>query len=106
VSVQTNIEGKCAWSDETIYTRAPIYIMVIHKEAIYSTGILATLKSKLTQSEEKENCKFKQFKQYADICDGEDYCYFIINNHLPRVKCYRSTFTITHAVTCSEPAAE
>ena len=47
MSVQTNIEGKCAWSDEAIYTRAPIYIMVMHKEAIYSTGILATLKSKL-----------------------------------------------------------
>ena len=30
----------------------------------------------------------------ADICDGEDYCYFIINNHLPRAKCYRSTFTL------------
>ena len=32
-----------------LYTRAPIYIMVMHKEAIYSTGILATLKLTLSK---------------------------------------------------------
>jgi hypothetical protein len=34
--------------------RAPIYRMVMHKEAIYSTGILATLKLKLTAKRLRE----------------------------------------------------
>jgi hypothetical protein len=39
------------------YTRAPIYIMVMHKEAIYSTGIFLLHSSQSSQqSEEKENC--------------------------------------------------
>ena len=63
-----------------LYTRAPIYIMVMHKEAIYSTGILATLKLKLTAKRLRERELYLSSLSNADICGGEDYCYFIINN--------------------------
>ena len=63
------------------YTRARIYIMVMHKETIQLHGILATLKSKPTAKRSEKELYLSN--------DGEDYCYFIINNHSPRAKCYR-----------------
>ena len=69
------------------------YILWSCIKKLYSTGILATLKSKLTAK--RRELYLSSLLSNADICDGEDYCgYFIINNHLPRAKCYRSTFTI------------
>jgi hypothetical protein len=69
---------------------------------LHSTGILATLKSKPMHSKAKRKGTVFNLSSLinADICDGEDYCYFVINNHSPRAKCYQSTFTIIsmHAV--------
>ena len=71
------------------------YILCSCIKKLYSTGILATLKSKLTAKRRERELYLSSLLSNADICDGEDYCdYFIINNHLPRAKCYRSTFTI------------
>ena len=80
------------------------YILWSCIKKLYSTDILATFKSKLTAKrrelynsfvvETPRKFVYLSSLSNADICDGEDYCYFIINNHLPRAKCYRSTFTI------------
>jgi hypothetical protein len=80
------------------HTRAPMYIMVMHKEAIYIFYWYSCRLHDQVKAHSKAKRKrivFKQFIEQCDICDGEDYCgYFIINNHLPRAKCYRSIFTI------------
>ena len=85
------------WSDEAIYKSSDIYYAGhAYKEAIYSTGILATLKSKPTAKRREKELYLSSLSN-ADIvilCDGEDYCYFVINNHSPKAKCYRSTFAI------------
>ena len=76
------------WSDEAIYKSSDIYYAGSHayKEAIYSTGILATLKSKPTaKRREKELCLSSLIKDY--------WLLLFRNNHSPRAKCYRSTFT-------------
>ena len=46
------------WSDKAIYKSSDIYYAGhAYEEAIYSTGILATLKNQSPQqSEEKKNC--------------------------------------------------
>jgi hypothetical protein len=73
VSVQTKyIEGKRGQTKPYLYLSSDIYYGHAYKEAIYSTGILATLKSKPT-AKRKEKELYLSSLSNADICDGEDY---------------------------------
>jgi hypothetical protein len=59
------------WSDEAIYKSSDIYYAGSHayKEAIYSTGILATLKSKPTAKRREKELYLSSLIK--------DYCYFV-----------------------------
>jgi hypothetical protein len=65
-----NIEGKRGQTKPYLYLSSDIYYGHAYKEAIYSTAILATLKSKPT-AKRKETVLSSLSN--ADICDGEDY---------------------------------
>jgi hypothetical protein len=73
VSIQTKYRGKI-WSDEAIYKSSDIYYAGhAYKEAIFSTGILATLKSKPTAKRREKELLYLSSLSNADIvilCDG------------------------------------